>query len=307
MYVRAGDYLDFLKSTWRRQLAILVIAVVMTALELHVLRGRLSLPPLVVSVLGTALAFFIGFLNNQAYDRWWEARKIWGAFVNDSRNFALMVQAYFEPPESTDSAPDQREAVVQLQQRLVQLHIAFLKATVLRLRGRGEPFTPHLSEEERITVKSHGSAPVAIALLQREGLAEAARRGYVDPFRLTMINRMLDNFMDDLGKAERIKTTVFPLGHVYLTQASLWLFVILLPATLAALVGYWAILFTWVLGFLYVLTFNAGQAIVDPFEDRPSDTPIATITRTIEINMLDVVGDAHGLDALATFDGGHKM
>lgn len=302
MYVRAGDYLEFLKSTWRRQLAIVLIAIGMTALEIHVLRQRLSLPPLVVTVLGTALAFFIGFLNNQAYDRWWEARKIWGALVNDSRNYALMIQAYFEAPE-----PEQQEEVTHLQQRLVQQHIAFLKATVIRLRGRGEPFNEHLSVEERLEVKSHGSAPVAIALLQRKGLAEAARRAYVDPFRLTMINRMLDNFMDDLGKAERIKTTVFPLGHVYLTQASLWLFVILLPITLANLVGYWAILFTWVLGFLYVLTFNAGQAIVDPFEDRPSDTPIATITRTIEINLLDIVGDAHGLDALATFDGGHKM
>ena len=302
MYVRAGRHLDVAKSTWSQQVVIVLVAWAVTTLELEVLDGTLVLPPLIVTILGTALAFFIGFINNQAYDRWWEARKIWGAFVNDSRNYALMVQAYLEPPE-----PDQQAEVRALQQRLIHQHLAFLKSTVYRLRG-GEPpeLNAHLTSVERLTVSAHQSQPVAIALLQRETLAEAARRQYVDPFRLTLINRMLDHFMDDLGKAERIKTTVFPLGHVYLTQASLWLFVILLPATLCSLVGFWAIPFTWVLGFLYVLTFNAGQSIVDPFENRPSDTPIATITRTIEINLLDIMGEGHQLGALTTLDG-HKM
>jgi predicted membrane chloride channel (bestrophin family) len=67
------------------------------------------------------------------------------------------------------------------------------------------------------------------------------------------------------------------------------------------------VLFTWILGQLYVFTFAAGQALVNPFENRPSDTPISTIVRGIEINLLDVLAEKHNLPALPTVEGTHKM
>ncbi|MDX1350970.1 MAG: bestrophin family ion channel, partial [Putridiphycobacter sp.] len=51
----------------------------------------LSIPWLPLSVIGTAVAFYVGFKNNQAYDRMWEARKIWGAIVNSSRSWGMAI------------------------------------------------------------------------------------------------------------------------------------------------------------------------------------------------------------------------
>ena len=57
----------------------------------------IQIPWLPISVIGTAVAFYIGFKNNQAYDRLWEARKIWGAIVNDSRAFGTDSAAFRYP------------------------------------------------------------------------------------------------------------------------------------------------------------------------------------------------------------------
>jgi len=286
------------------QASIVGVALVATVLERELLSNYIDVPVLVVTVLGTALAFFIGFLNNQAYDRWWEARKIWGAFVNDSRNFAHMVKAYVAVPEGSEAESD----VARLQTRFVERHVAFLKATVVRLRGLDDRgYEKHLTPSELSELSGYEHKPNGIAFMQRRDLDHAEKLGYVDGFRMLAINRMLDNFFDDIGKAERIKSTVFPLGHVYLTRMSVWLFVILLPMALADSVGYWAIFFTWILGTLYVFTFAAGQAIVNPFENKPSDTPMSAITRTIEMNMRDVLEEKHDLLALPTVDGTHWM
>jgi putative membrane protein len=288
---------------FRIHAVIVITAAAATALQLHVIRGQFEVPPLAVTILGTALAFFVGFINNQAYDRWWEARKIWGAFVNDSRNWALMVDAYLSAPKAEDDAD-----VVATKARLVRRHVAFLETTVARLRStKSDAHEPHLSAEELDALARQAHAPNAIAQMQRRELHRAEKRGYVDGFRFLALSQVLDRFIDDLGKCERIKTTVFPLGHVYLTRLTLWLFVVLVPMAFAEQVGYWAILFTWVLGVLYIFTFAAGQAIVNPFDNKPEDTPMSTLTRTIEMNVRDLLGEEHGLAPLPLVDDTHQM
>jgi len=123
-------FYELLAITWKIQLALLTVVALSTVLYLEFLQEYMgTAPPALVTVLGTALAFFIAFINNQAYNRWWEARKIWGKIVNDSRSFSRMVLSFL----SGDSSRE--HDVRSLQETLVHRHIEFLYALKDRLRG----------------------------------------------------------------------------------------------------------------------------------------------------------------------------
>ena len=75
-----------LRNTWQIDLIMIVSCTLAYLVRTFLIKHHFSIPAIIPTVLGTAIAFFVGFNNNQAYDRWWEARKIWGALVNDSRS-----------------------------------------------------------------------------------------------------------------------------------------------------------------------------------------------------------------------------
>ena len=127
MYVskRIGVLRLFARS-WQNVAAIGVVVAATTAVHIELLDSYLHVS-MAVAAVGTAISFFIAFFTAQAYDRWWEARKIWGEFVNDSRSFGRLVATIFP---SLDSRPE----VAGVQDRLVRRHIAYLYAVKSRLR-----------------------------------------------------------------------------------------------------------------------------------------------------------------------------
>ena len=84
----------------------------------------LHIPWLPLSVIGTAVAFYIGFKNNQAYDRLWEARKIWGAIVNSSRAWGSAVKAFVTKQFSEQPVSD--DELAHIHRDLIYRHIAWL-------------------------------------------------------------------------------------------------------------------------------------------------------------------------------------
>src|SRR5690348_4692407 len=85
-----------LKDTWKVDIIMIITCTVVYLLHNFFLKEHINIPVIIPTVLGTAIAFFIGFNNNQAYDRWWEARRIWGSLVNDSRSWARDVLNYID-------------------------------------------------------------------------------------------------------------------------------------------------------------------------------------------------------------------
>jgi putative membrane protein len=229
----------------------------------------------VVTVLGTAISFFIGFINAQAYDRWWEARKIWGTFVNDSRSFARMVLTLFDKSNDADR-------VATLQDRLIRRHIAYLYAVKEHLRKENtQEYLGHLGERDagRIATRAHKGN--ALLELQGEDIDAAERSGYIDVLRMAQLNNMLTDFSTSMGMAERIKTTVFPVFYASLIRLSIWVFLLTFPVSLSQEVGYRAILYAFLLGSIFRQTFRAGEILENPFEGSPADTPMSSIVRTI--------------------------
>jgi len=238
-----------------------------------------------ITVLGTAISFFIGFINSQAYGRWWEARKIWGALVSDSRSFCRMVTTFIEKNGEHD------DDVISFKKHLINRHLAFLYILRDRLRDQntGEGLK-YLSEDDKKKLENQSHTANAILTLQGKDLDSAVKLKYLDVRLMCQINEMLNRFSDSMGKSETIKLTTFPIYYSTLISLSIWLYMLIFPMQISTVVGYWSIPLSYLVGIVFILTYQAGQSLLDPFEVKPSGTPISTITRAIEINLLEQIG-----------------
>jgi putative membrane protein len=194
----------------------------------------LKLPAIPVSILGGALAIFLGFRNSSAYDRWWEARKIWGAVVNDSRSFGLEVITY--PIGKTEA---EEAEIAAWREVTVRRHIGWLYALDAHLRKKEADLTPFLSEHDLNLIKGKKNLPTQILVVQGNDIDRAFRKGWIEEFRFNALIGTLKKFYDDQGKAERIKNTVFPFYYNYFTNFFLLLFTISLPFALASVMNNW--------------------------------------------------------------------
>ena len=245
----------------------------------------LKLPAVPVSILGGALAIFLGFRNSSAYDRWWEARKIWGAIVNDSRSLGLELITY---PIGKDDAEE--EEISKWRHAAVLRHIGWLHALDGHLRKKEVDLTPYLSEHDLSLIEGKNNIPAQIMIVQGNDFDRAFRKGWIEEFRFNALIGTLKKFYDDQGKAERIKNTIFPFYYNYFTNFFLLLFTISLPFALASVMSNWIMIpVSIAISFAFYILNKAGVLTETPFEGRAADTPLSTIVRGIEIDMLQML------------------
>jgi len=274
-----------LRDTWQVDIIMIVSCTGAYLVREFLIKHHFEIPAIIPTVLGTAIAFFVGFNNNQAYDRWWEARKVWGALVNDSRSWARSVIAYISQHELEDSQ------FTILKNRLVCRHIAFLYALKANLRGAvDETYSQYLDEKDIKEISGHTNVPNAILTIQTRELQTLSASGRIDGFRFMEMNQLLVKFTDEMGMSERIQKTVFPTTYNYLTKVFIWLFVVSLTLVISQYAGLWSIFLGWLVGFVYVSTQKNGMSLVNPFENNSASIPLNQITRNIEINLLEMIG-----------------
>jgi putative membrane protein len=257
-------------------------------------------------IVGTALAFLIGFRNNSAYDRWWEARKIWGKLVNDSRYFALKVIGLISGqwnPKLT------KEDIISAQKRLIYRHMAFVWAVNKHLRKSEwkEAISPFISKDEFNKLQQEQHIPLAILKNQVLDIKYLYEQKYFDDFRHLSFDAIMENFNDALGKSERIKNTVFPMQYNWYMQYAIWVFLILLPLSLAGYFDLWFLPLSFLIGYVFILLEYLGRHIENPFENHPNDTPIDALSRTIEINLREVLGESDLPPKIEPVEGKYLM
>lgn len=93
----------------------------------------LHLPWLPIALIGTAVAFVVGFQNNAAYDRIWEARKIWGGIVNTSRSWGILINDFITN-EYTDNNVTEEE-IKQIKKKMIYRHIAWMTSMRYAMRS----------------------------------------------------------------------------------------------------------------------------------------------------------------------------
>jgi putative membrane protein len=175
---------------------------------------------------------------------------------------------------------------------MVLRHIAFLYALKANLRGAvDEIYIKYLNEEDLKEIKTHSNTHNAILNIQSRDLQLLSKLNYIDGFRFIEINEMLVRFSDSMGMSERIKNTVFPTTYSYLTKVFIWLFVVTFTLVISHTTGVYSIFLGWLIGFVFVSTQINGMSMVNPFENNSAGVPLNQITRTIEINLLQMLGE----------------
>ncbi len=285
----------------------------------------ITIPWLPLSVIGTAVAFYVGFKNNQAYDRLWEGRKIWGSIINSSRMFSTMVKHFIVAGELT------KEEMGDIKRRIIYRHIAYLYT--LREQLLAPTQWEHVSLQWRFGTFNQRRKNQLLAIAYKEEFDEIESKKYISDeeiklyenmvnkatqmldmqtsdmsllFRKDCLNMMqqvklqdiLNDFYDHQGKAERIKK--FPLPRQYGSFSFIFvaIFVFLLPFGLVGefnkLGGnaiWFSIPFGVIIGWIYVVMEMIGDYSENPFEGLFNDVPMLSICRTIEIDLLQMMGD----------------
>ncbi len=287
-----------------------------------------QVPWLPVAVIGTAVAFYVGFKNNSSYDRLWEARKIWGGIVNSSRAWGAAVIG-FVTAQFTDGSYS-KEEILQMKRRLIFRHIAWLYAlrsqlliptewehishsnkyvrrtTERRFKTFGVglyadevtqiELRNYLKDEEYEELINYKNTATQIVNRQSVSLSELRQEGLIDDFRHMELQNILNEFYDLQGKCERIKK--FPLPRQYASMSAIFvgIFIFLLPwgmVTVFHELGEWgawlSIPFTILVGWVYLLMELIGDYSENPFEGLGNDIPMLSLCRVIEIDLFEML------------------
>jgi ion channel-forming bestrophin family protein len=272
-----------------RKLGLLLIFDI-TITVLYVFAGAefLAVTPLPLGMVGAAISIFLGFRTNSAYDRWWEARTLWGGLVNSSRTFARQVLTLMGPKSAS---PEIKAA----QRHLVVLMICYVHALRCHLRNQN-PFPElrnRVDSETLQRLRRHKNVPNGLLLLMGELIREAFDRNWLDTFRLTAIDRTLTELTNIQGACERIKNTPLPKQYVYFPRMLVTFFCFLLPFGLVEGLRLLTPLASTTLSFIFITLDRIGSDIETPFENSVHDTPMTSLSRTIEINLRQLLDEEH--------------
>ena len=240
-----------------------------------------EMPLNVPTFLGTAISVLLSFKMSQSYDRWWEARKVWGAVVNDSRSFVLQLQNFIT---------DKTHPAIR---RMAYRQIAWCYSLGQSLRGLDplQHMELYLSENDKAFIAGHNNKPLALLQLNIDELKQLKTDNQLDAFSHVQLDSTLVRFCDSMGKAERINNTVFPVTYRLFLHAAIYLFVVTLSLSLKNVKPVFEAPLLLLISAIFLLLQKTAFHLQDPFKNRPSDVPVTSIARTIEINIRQLLGE----------------
>ncbi|MBX2934361.1 MAG: hypothetical protein KF825_08955 [Ferruginibacter sp.] len=307
---------------WTRQkiFKMLLLSLVPTVLFYYLDWKWIAIPWVPVALIGTATAFISGFKNTQTYNRMWEARTIYGAIINSSRAFGMMVKDFIR----TDV--NERD----LHKEVIYRHFAWLTALRFQLRetkswenvktksynkeylkyyqvpewesSLDDELKAFLSEKERQYILSTKNRATQLLALQSAQLKELNKQGFILDYNYVALENQLKDLFDQQGKAERIKNFPYPrqFSSINLYFTNLLCFLIPLGfigelSKLMANMGDWVIWLTIPLsvlvGWVFLVLEQIGESTENPFEGSANDIPITQISRNIEIDLREMLGE----------------
>jgi putative membrane protein len=303
---------EFLYWT-RRDIALLLVAALLPVFLFHQLQWRwLAVPWVPVALVGTAAAFIAGFRNTQTYNRLWEARQIWGAIVNTSRSWGMLVRDMVQGDPA-----DVRT--------LVYRHIAWLTALRFQLREArkwegqerkdnieyrrlfpvdefestlAERLQPVLSDADFGYVMAKKNRATHLISLQSRHLRALLEAGRINHLNYVELEKLLVDLYDHQGKCERIKNFPYPRQFATINLFFIRIFVFLVPfgmlnefQKLGENYIWLAIPFSLLVTWVFNSMEKIGEATENPFEGGANDVPITALSRTIEIDLREMLDE----------------
>lgn len=249
----------------------------------------LTLTPVPFTLIGLALAIFLGFRNTAAYDRFWEGRKLWGQLVIDSRNLTRECQSLIagEGPVSFEAG------LRDIRVRMIYRAIAFAHALRQALRDSRdiEELKGFLEEEEWRQLEKRTESLNFLMLRMGADLRQCLREKRIDSPIAAVINATLSSMVAVATGCERIKNTPIPFSYSLLVHRTAYLYCFLLPFGIVDLTGFVTPLVVAIVAYTFFGLDALGDEIEEPFGISDNDLPLEAICRTIEIDLRNAVGD----------------
>lgn len=240
--------------------------------------------PAPLSLLGIALSIFLGFRNNACYDRWWEARKHWGALIIELRSFSHEVIALLG-----DGGSEAQQAV----RTLVRRNIAFAHALAAHLRGHDarEDLTRLLTEPEASRVLASPNRPNALLREHDRALAALLRERQLTDITWSELRTRVHGLMNVLAACERIRFTPLPFTYTVLLHRTAYLFCLLLPFGLAEALGWFTPWLAAMIAYTFFGLDRLSDELEEPFGTEPNDLSLLAMARTVEMNLMEALGE----------------
>lgn len=230
------------------------------------------------SLVGFVLSLLLLFRTNTAYDRWWEGRKLWGSFVNNSRNLALKLNAFL--PESD----------VELRTLFRVLIQNFIYASKEHLREgvKTHELVPAGPYDAAFYAKG-GHVPNQVLKALFVEINRLYSFGAISGDQLILLNPELQSFAENLGACERIKKTPIPYAYSLFLKKVIFLYVFTMPIGFVLDYSYWAVPVVALVFYVFASIEVIAEEIEDPFGTQANDLPTDGISETIRANLNDIL------------------
>jgi putative membrane protein len=255
------------------------------SLFIHCIKGSLfgykvTLNPGAFTLMGLALAIFLGFCNTAAYDRFWEGRKLWGALVIDTRSIVRQILSYIK--DDPNEGIHTREAIV--------LTIAYTYALKHQLRNTdpADDLKRLLPDAQCKQLESIRFKPILILRYLAEWVDAAEKKGKIDTITKMGIDQNIDKLSDIVGGCERIANTPIPLPYHILLHRTVYIYCFLLPFGLIDTIGLMTPIMVTFIGYTFIALDSIVDEISDPFGVEPNDLALNSICETVEYSLLEM-------------------
>jgi ion channel-forming bestrophin family protein len=258
---------------------VMLISAIVGGIEFINLYRFPEIPLVGFTLIGVVLSIFLGFKNTACYDRWWEARKLWGMLIATARHFDR----------------DCRILPQGRRERVIQHVIVF--ANVLRDRLRHQTVSPDvlqqtsgMSPQALTQLYQQANAPqYTLSLIQWE-LMQALKEGEISDIIYTQMNAYVMELSLVQTGCDRIATTPLPFAYSVLLNRTVYFFCFMLPFSLGSVLGLVTPLLVGILAYTFLGLDALSTEIEEPFGTQSNDLPLDSMVRTIEIELLSTLG-----------------
>ena len=258
-------------------LLVIIFAFLIGLLDFNHYYQRIPLPLGISTLIGGLVSLLLAFRTSQSYERWWEARHVWGAIVNDSRTLIRQIIQYLPAGNEV--------AVKEFAERQIIWNYTLGESL------RRVPLSPRIQDylnQHKINAVNLPNALLDEHSLQLKQLVE---EGKISEFRQVQLNETIARLCDSMGKCERIKNTVFPRSYGLLVHTLIYVFAFVLPFGIEESQFIVEVGVTILIPTLFIAIEKTASLMQDPFENKPVDTPMTALATTIEINILQMIGE----------------
>lgn len=274
---------------WRgsvlKKIIVQLTIITLFSLAIYYFKGKIfdykvHLNPTIFTLIGLALAIFMGFCNSASYDRFWEGRKLWGLLVIETRSMTRQILSLINDPSPVAG---------EEKQKIIKMISAFCWSLNYQLRDKSgtEHLSRLLSQEYMDQLKGKKFIPGIILGFIADWLNEQNKKGNIDTIVLTAMDHQLNQFSNISGGCERIYNTPLPFAYSVLLHRTVYLYCFWLPFGLVDSLGWMMPLIVLLISYTFIALDAIIQEIGEPFGEEENDLALNSICRTIEFSIFE--------------------